>query len=351
MFSKDKNNSAASDNNQDSAIVEQDLIVHNMPNAGAWNEQAAGSSAVAASNFGNGIDAKKNFKTVGLVIIGVGAVFIVGLAYLAYQFIIAPVIGRNEPVAIAPAVIEEISPAAELLISETPAVTATATELSTVTPTTLDLTDVASSSVDGEAAGEITMNEEFVGQGESRFPPPTDSDNDGLYDEEEEILGISGATVDFDGDGYDDLAEINNGYDPAGPGRLEANIYLAKHIDALVGYEMLYPKDWPLQSAAGGLAVIFNAPDDSLMQISVQENTDKVGILNWYQNYFPTAVVGYDDLENTDSWEGVMGEDGLNFYLTDQQRANIFVISYIPVADRFAYLNIFRLLIDSLTIK
>jgi len=47
-----------------------------------------------------------------------------------------------------------------------------------------------------------------------------------------------------------------------------------------------------------------------------------------------------------------MGENGLNFYLTDKKKTNIFVVSYISAtADRLAYPDIFQLLINSLLIK
>lgn len=49
---------------------------------------------------------------------------------------------------------------------------------------------------------------------------PTDSDNDGLTDEEEEQYGTDPNNPDTDGDGFDDLTEIEGGYNPLGPGRL-----------------------------------------------------------------------------------------------------------------------------------
>jgi len=53
-----------------------------------------------------------------------------------------------------------------------------------------------------------------------------------------------------------------------------------------------------------------------------------------------------------DRWEGIAGDDGLNFYLTDQERQFIYVISYIPSDERrLAYPNIFQLMINSLQIK
>jgi hypothetical protein len=52
-------------------------------------------------------------------------------------------------------------------------------------------------------------------------PNNIDSDNDGLYDREEaQVYKTSPTNPDTDGDGYKDGAEVNSGYNPAGPGKL-----------------------------------------------------------------------------------------------------------------------------------
>lgn len=47
-----------------------------------------------------------------------------------------------------------------------------------------------------------------------------DSDQDGLSTMQESLYKTSGASTDTDGDGYSDGAEVRNGYNPAGPGKL-----------------------------------------------------------------------------------------------------------------------------------
>lgn len=47
-----------------------------------------------------------------------------------------------------------------------------------------------------------------------------DTDGDGLSDAEEETYGTSLTNPDTDGDGYADGAEVQNGYNPAGSGKL-----------------------------------------------------------------------------------------------------------------------------------
>ena len=48
----------------------------------------------------------------------------------------------------------------------------------------------------------------------------TDQDGDGLNLASEKLLMTDDTKKDTDGDGYDDLTEINSGYDPTGPGKL-----------------------------------------------------------------------------------------------------------------------------------
>ena len=55
-------------------------------------------------------------------------------------------------------------------------------------------------------------------------PVKPDFDSDGLFDEEEELLGTDKFKNDTDDDGYSDLAEIENGYDPLGEGKMNEEL-------------------------------------------------------------------------------------------------------------------------------
>lgn len=50
-----------------------------------------------------------------------------------------------------------------------------------------------------------------------------DSDNDGLTDQMESFYGTIATNPDTDGDGYKDGEEVQNGYNPAGPGKLPSS--------------------------------------------------------------------------------------------------------------------------------
>ncbi len=322
----------------------QDIIVHNMPSPSRLSGSFSDSQKSAASGFGlEAAPQKQNFKTVGFLIIGGGIIFIGIIVYLSYRFIISPTAGNNQVVQ--PVVSEQ----------KKIATTVPTAIISSSVPTTTPVIIATSTSVEIATSTNATstpMNEELSGQDGSNLPPLLDSDNDGLIDDEEVLLGTSATSTDSDGDKYSDSAEIAKGYDPAGPKKLIDNPNIANYSNKTFNYSVLYPKAWTVKSLAEDATVIFMAPEDSLIQISVQDNPDKAGILGWYESSFPGTTATYDQLLSGSGWDGIMGTDNLNFYLTDSAHKNIYVVSYIPaVSNRLVYPNIFKLMINSLIIK
>ncbi len=182
-------------------------------------------------------------------------------------------------------------------------------------------------------------------------PPILDADSDGLSDDEELALGTDNLLPDSDGDTYGDLSELGNGYNPTGSDKLAASTYLTKYQSQTGKYEIYYPKAWTLKSLNNDYATIISAPDNSLMQISVQGNPKIQNISSWYDSTFSLETPSTNRVQKGNGWEGVMGEDNLNFYLTDTDRENIYIISYIPaLSDRLAYPNIFEMIINSFKI-
>jgi len=344
MFSKKKKIEKES---EETGSFNQDLIVHNMPKIQKLGESY--SSGVSTVGFigenkdghqnyvGDQTKPVSNFKTIGLVIMFSGLVVIGGLFYVSYRFIVAPAANTNKDLNVT--VISENQSAATTTPLNEPAIMASTTDLST---TTLAVLDQATSTVVG-------ISEEVATSTSASLP---DTDGDGLNDGEELLLGSSPTLADTDSDGYSDFAEVISGYNPAGSGKINNNDNLTDYTNQAFNYSVLYPKNWPLQSLNKDATVVFTTPDNSLIQISVQDNPDSAGIISWYEENFPDVTVNYDQVRNTYSWEGIMGENGLNFYLTDKKKTNIFVVSYISAtADRLAYPDIFQLLINSLLIK
>ena len=329
--------------------VNQDLVVRNMPNFNKVSSSRPAPSINQLSEhsaLSNLSPVKHNFKAVGLVIIVGGVILIGGLVYASYVYIIKPQASKNStpPPVVTPAKTSIVDTLDEVRPTTTEAIIMATTSELTIATTSDN--SVASSSASS------TMNEELLGKTNIDVPPLLDSDSDGLSDEEELVLGTNAQIADTNGNSYPDLTEVNNNYNPAGSGRLNANANLVKYTNKIFAYEILAPKDWTIKSLNNDATITFIAPDDSIIQISVQDNTEKQSILGWYGNSFPEVTVTYDKLKTVDNWDGVMGEDGLNFYLTDKKHNNIYVISYIPALDgRLAYTNIFKLMLNSFLIK
>jgi len=347
MFRKKKQEKKKEEQNQEEAKqLNSDLIVHNMPKAsklsGLFSSPSLNSSRQAGpgeSSSGSelSIRPKSNFKMVGSIIIVGGLVFIGIIVYFSYRFIIFPATNQNVETIVTPTPVNKVvaTSTPNPLVDVSPT-----TDLSAATTTEVSLTTttpIMSSDANDVSVGLLT------------FP---DSDGDSLNDGEEIILGTNATSTDTDSDSYSDSAEVLSGYNPVGSGKLNTNLNLATYTNAIFDYNTLYPKTWPVKALNNEATVIFTAPDDSLIQISTQDNSDQAGILSWYEESFPDITVTYDKVRSTYSWEGIMGADGLNFYLTDKKRTNIFVISYIPAVEgRIAYPNIFQLIINSLFIK
>jgi len=344
-----KNKTEKIDNDQEViAKVNQDLLVRNMPSLKRLN-----SAPVSSVPFESGgellsglAQPKHNFKAVGVFIILGGLILIGGLVYASYIFIIKPQ-AANTPIATTTQQAQKTSSIVDTINAnwgdETDGVSvATTSVVATVTPTVLDLATSSASSTNGDIPNSQAVS----------AAPITDSDNDGLNDDEEKILGTDSQVADSNNNGYTDLVEINNGYNPATSGKLSANENLAEYSSKTFGYKILYPKAWNVSVLNNEATTIFTAPDSSIIQISIQENSDKQGILGWYGNTFPEETLTYDKLKSTDSWEGIWGSDGINFYLTDKAKKNIYVVSFISAVDgRVAYPNIYNLMINSLIIN
>ncbi len=325
MFSKKKKKDK--DLEQSSAQqLNQDLIVHNMPSL----KELSGAflSPGAPVSPSSGPVAKPKHKTAGLFIIISGLILIGGLAYGTYYFMIAPMLtqdkGPEASVVIAPTPPSPVEPPVEVAVPvDVPIVTPAAIDIASTTPAT--------------TTSDILNASGFK-----------DSDNDGLNDEEETILGTSLSSADSDNDTYSDMSELLSGYNPTGAGKISNNPNLLKYSNADFKYETIQPKIWTVKSLSDGATVVFTAPDGSLIQASVQDNPEKASILSWYEESFPNVTVTYDKVRSTYSWEGIMGDTGLNFYLVGKDRDNIFVISYIPAAEgKIAYPNIFQMMINS----
>lgn len=327
--------------------VEQDLIVHNMPNRSRLGSSSAPVSS--SSGMSGAAGQKSNVKSVGAIIIGLGVILVGALIYLSFRFVIKPQAERSNlnqastsaPIVATPIVEEEGD-------MET-ATTSSTTPIAVVEPesaTTSESVATSSEEIDTEVMPEEGVQEEEV------WAPILDTDGDGLTDDEELVLQTNLSEIDSDQDGYLDLAEVKSGYDPLGAGRLVESKGLIAHQDPTSRFTILHPVAWTRQSLNNGYTLIISAPDNSLFQVSVQNNPRQQAIADWYAETFEIQADSYGRFKNGTGWEGVMSEDGVNFYLTDSKLQNIYAISYIPViSSRLAYLNIYQMMIDNFQIQ
>lgn len=325
-----------------SAKVDSDLIVRNMPRPQA--SSSLGYKSNASAGFTPPAARPQKHKLVGFLVMAGGLVFIGALVYLSYYFIIKPSANPSKPLATVNQTGTTTKNTSSPISSK-----ANPTEITKVISS--NAPDIISESASSSASSSL-MNEELKGRDGRNLPPLIDSDSDGLNDNEEALLGSSPSTNDSNNNSYQDLVEINNNYNPIDSGRLSSNQNLTLYENKTYNYEVLYPKAWTVKTLNDDATLVFTAADDSIVQVSLQDNPEKQSILTWYGATFPNVTVTYDKLRNSPTWNGVGGVDDLNFYLTDKNKSSIFVFSYIPAVDgRLVYPNIFKLMINSLVIK
>lgn len=327
--------------------INQDLLVHNMPNLGRMagatvqiSPTAKTSHPTSGSSLSlSGPDNKH--KKIGLLIIIGGVILIIALVYASYIFIIKP--SSTSQIVNQEKNQESITPiASNETVSFKETEIPSSSVVAEINPTTLEIEDL------GEDKTEETMPEEGSLLEGLNLPPLVDTDSDGLNDDEEAVLGTDVNKTDTNDNTYPDLLEVRNGYNPADMGRLSENANLTRYTDNLFEYSLLYPKDWEFSSLDANNLLVFYAPDDSLIQIYVQENSAGEDISDWYLRTFPDRELLYDKVRIKDSWEGIENPNSRNVYITDNNRENIYIISYIPaVTDRIVYPNIFDLMVES----
>lgn len=282
-------------------------------------------------------------KNTGLLIIGGGVVFLILISAGLYYFLFKQ-----------PAVV----------VTEEPIVTATPTSEPTVQPEIIENTPALGTSTEPTPEPTISPTElatstaatstpETIEQGLTvGLTPALDSDNDGLTDTEEILLGTATSTPDTDSDGYLDGAEILNLYDPASAGELAVNPGIALYENKTFNYSVLYPKVWQTSANGGDDSMMFKSADNQFFQIIVQPNTAKQTLDDWYMDQLGVTTVNESDRVSGADWQGIKSSDGLTLYLMDANQKNIFTLAYNPgESNLLEYINIFNLMIKSFTLE
>ncbi len=296
-------------------------------------------------------------KTTGLIIVVGGVLFLIVVAALLYFYLfsggannsdLAPASGAPETAAVEknktsdkPSA-EEEGGALNKEPSGTPETEASSTE------------DIIAE-MSGLESGATSTPEEAeasAGARPSDLIISVDSDQDGLTDKEEELLGSGAASRDSDQDGYDDLSETMNLYNPAGPDKLLVNPNIKSYFNTVYHYSLLYSAIWQQSEISGADSVIFKSSDQQFMQIIVQPNAGKESINDWYNKQFGESEIGSSRIITAGSWQGIKNEDGLTVYLTDYGYKYIFILTYNSgLSKTLDYKNIFEIMVKSFEIS
>ena len=112
-----------------------------------------------------------------------------------------------------------------------------------------------------------------------------DSDEDGLTNSEESLLGTDPNSLDSDGDGYDDMSEINNGYDPASKGTMLQD---SSHLDKLsIGaLNTIMPVSWSKKPGISGSVVIETGTPASIT-INNDPYSESKPLIDWLITKYP----------------------------------------------------------------
>lgn len=177
-------------------------------------------SQLPENNELNSADSKK-FFVLGIIIISF--ILIIGIGYLGIKFYLSSkIFNLNNNPAVAPlatstvdktSIIEKSiikTPVVEIPVVEIPAATSTTTSTESIIITT-------SQQIDTDQDGLIDDEEKLLGTD----PNSIDSDNDGLFDREEaKVYNTNPINADTDSDGHQDGEEVKNNYNPKGAGKL-----------------------------------------------------------------------------------------------------------------------------------
>jgi len=178
------------------------------------------------------------------------------------------------------------------------------------------------------------------------FSLDADTDQDGLTDKEEAIIGTKPDQADSDGDGYGDLAELRAGYNPAGSGKIASNTGLKSIKQGR--WSILVPAAWISQLGADDSA-IFRADDGQLVQLISLSKQPGQTLSDWYEEIFTGQTA---DVTTSGNNQLAVSPDGLTYYITKPAYNYLISLTYNPESTKLlSYSNLFRLAAASLIIN
>ena len=151
----------------------------------------------------------------------------------------------------------------------------------------------------------------------------TDSDADGLTNAEELALGTDIMNKDTDGDGFEDGAEVNSGYDPLAKNKkIEDSVGIkSETVGEIV---ILVPKSWERTAGMGG-TINVKTGSPSTFGLSLQTFAAGGSLLDWVMAQNPgTPATDYTTGKNTNGFDVVYSKDGMTAWLLQGNTVTVF---------------------------
>ena len=185
-----------------------------------------------------------------------------------------------------------------------------------------------------------------------------DSDNDGLTDMEEDVIGTNPAKPDTDVDGYKDGEELLSGYNPLSDGSqgksrlFEADfIASAKSDFSQNNFSFLYPNRWKVSFVPENGQAIISIDTGEIIRLSSRANEQNISAMNWYLQLHPQISVSQLKQISTPQLTGFFTPDGLSAYLTDANKQRIYSFEYLTSPQsEFRYPALFAMVINNFQI-
>lgn len=328
------------DKHEDEIKINNDFIVHNMPEADRFSGQTFSTSntLLKPTSLSVPVSGLDSHHKIGILIIFGGVILIGAFIYAAYIFMIKPVMKKpvtpvtqveTIPTSVVPAISEPITPVIEPVVV-----------LSTTTATTTN--ETVSTSTD-------LLPEEKSTSLISTIVSTIDSDSDGLTDDEEKLIGTNPALADTDGDGYLDISELKSGYDPLVAGKkMDANSLLNRYqVDSRAS--ILYLNTWEITKSDANNTVVFTDGDKAFIQVTFQNNDEKLSSRAWYEKQFSGLMPG--EAISGESWSGFYSQDNSAAYIFSNDLLKIYTLVYSPLIENDLNLPIFRLMAKTMIVK
>lgn len=164
----------------------------------------------------------------------------------------------------------------------------------------------------------------------SQIASSLDSDSDGLTDVEEALFGTDPKKADTDKDGFSDGQEVKFGYSPLDKGKLEGSTLTGLYQNTTFGFSFLYPSKWTVQQRGTDQrgVLLVSQSGDEYIDVSVQDNVSRLTPVEWYRLQAPN--VNASNIVTVMNWKkDVTGVSSIDGYSTFYGAGNyIFTLYY-----------------------